>query len=155
MNRARARERAEVAVARVVRPSRSEDPRVLVPGRHHDVRVALVVPQGGVEARPVALYQVRFEDERLGLAPRDDEVYAPDLLFELRYLRAAVARAGEVVGDPGADVLRLADVDHAVLGVLEEVDARRSRKVRAIRITVLRHREKYTALLAYQGPPQA
>src|SRR5215212_2020008 len=144
MNRARARERAEVAVARVVRPSRSEDPRVLVPGRHHDVRVALVVPQGGVEARPVTLYQVRFEDERLGLTPRDDEVYAPDLLFELRYLRAAVAGFGEVVGDPGADVLRLADVD-----------SRRSRKVRAIRITVLRHREKYTALLAYQGPPQA
>src|SRR5918911_614434 len=137
MHRACARERAEVAVARIVSPSRGEDPRVLVPGRHHDVGVALVVPQGSVEAWSVALYQVRFEDERLGLAPRDDEVYAPDPLFKLYYLRAAVARLREVVGDPGADVLRLTDIDHAVFRVLEYIYARRGREMRAIWVTVL------------------
>src|SRR3712207_5967174 len=75
-----ARERAEVAVVRIVGSARGVDPRVLVPSRHHDVRVALVVTERGVEAWPVALYQVGFKDQRLGLALRDDKVYAPDPL---------------------------------------------------------------------------
>jgi hypothetical protein len=138
---ASARERSEVAVARVVGRARGEDPGVLVSGGDHYVGVALVVLERGIEARPVALYQVRFEYKGLGLAARNDEVYLPDPLPELRYLRTAVARAVEVAGHPGAHVLGLAHVQDSVCRVLEDVDAGRSGKVRSVGESVLRHRE--------------
>ncbi len=62
----------------------------------------------------------------------DDEVYPPDALPQLRYLRAAVAGAGEVARHPAPDVLRLADVDDLVLGVLEDVDAGGGREVGSV-----------------------
>src|SRR5918994_1915228 len=123
MNAAGAREGSEVTMERVVGGAGGEDPGVLVSGRDHDVGVALVVLERGVEARPVALYQVRLQDERLGLAARDDEIYLPDALPELRYLRAAVPRAVEVTGHPATHVLGLAHVDNRVFCVFEDVDA--------------------------------
>jgi hypothetical protein len=71
----------------------------------------------------VTLYQVRFEDERLSLALRGDEVYTLDPLSKLYYLRATVARLRKVAGDARADVLRLADVDHVILYILEDINA--------------------------------
>src|SRR5215203_2293543 len=124
-----ARERSEVAVARVVGGAGGENPGVLVSGSDHYVGVALVVLERGVEARPVALYQVRLEDERLGLAPRNDEIYLPDAFPELRDFRASVSRAVEIAGNPAAHVLGLAHVNYRVSSVLEDVDTGRGRKV--------------------------
>src|SRR5215211_3928856 len=132
-----ARERTEVAVARVVGGARGEYPRVLIAQSNHDVRVALVVPERGVEARAVALYEVRLQDERLGLALGRYEIYPPDPLSKLRYLRAPVAGTGEVARHPAPDVFRLADVQHRASGVLEDVDAGGSRQVRAVGIPVI------------------
>src|SRR5215213_3461700 len=67
---ASARERSEVAVARVVGGAGGEYPGILISGGDHYVGVALVVFERGVEARPVALYQGRLEHQRLGLARR-------------------------------------------------------------------------------------
>src|SRR5215216_2138190 len=132
-----ARERTEVAVARIVGGARGEYPRVLIAQSNHDVRVALVVPERGVEARAVALYEVRLQDERLGLALGRYEIYPPDPLSKLRYLRAPVAGTGEVARHPAPDVFRLADVQHRASGVLEDVDAGGSRQVRAVGIPVI------------------
>src|ERR687897_382089 len=126
---ASARERSEVAVARVVGGAGGENPWVLVSGRDHYVGVALVVLERGVESRPVAFDQVRLEHQRLGLTARDDEVYLPYAFPELRNLRASVSRAVEVAGNPAAHVLGLAHVDNRVSSVFEDVDAGRGRKV--------------------------
>src|SRR3712207_504380 len=122
MHGARARERPEVSVAQVVRGARGEDTRVLVAQSNHDVRVALVVSKGGVEARTVALDQVGLQHERLRLRPGRDEVYLPDAPPELSYLRTPVARAGKVIGNAAADVLGFSDVEHRAPGILEDVD---------------------------------
>ncbi len=142
---ARAREGAEVAVARVVGGARGVDPRVLVAGGHHDVGVALVVLERGVKARAVALYQVRLEDQSLGLARRDDKVYLPDAPAELRYLRAPVAGAGKVARHPAPDVLGLAHVHDLLFGILEDVNAGGGREVGSVGESVLGHRMDYIA----------
>jgi hypothetical protein len=93
----------------------------------------------------VALYQVSLEDERLGLARGDYEVYLPNALAELRYLRAAVAGAGEVARHPAPDVLGLAHVHDPVRGIFEDVDAGRGREVGPVGESVLGHLVDYIA----------
>ena len=58
-----------------MRPAGGEDPRVLIAQGDDDVRVALIVLEGGVKARTIALYEVRFEYERLHLALRSYKIY--------------------------------------------------------------------------------
>ena len=117
--------RPEVAAAVVDQLACPLDPRELVAEGHLDVRVALVVLEPDVEARPVALDEVGFEEEglrdRVGLGhldvddPVDD---APDPV-DLAARRLLLP----VRADAVAQALRLADVDDVAPRVLHEVDA--------------------------------
>ena len=98
-------------------------------GRNQDIRERLVVPHQHVEARPQALDQVRFEQQRLGLGLGRDE-------FE-RCRRRDHAGEPRVrrpqIGDHAlADVLGFADVEHLAAGIDHAVDAGRGRRVLGI-----------------------
>ena len=118
--------RPEVAAAVVDQLAGALDPREVVAQRDLDVRVALVVLEPDVEARPVALDQVGLEQERLrdriGLGdldvrdPVDDAPDPVDLATERLLL--------PVRADAVAQALRLADVDDVAARVLHEVHAR-------------------------------
>ena len=117
--------RPEVAAAVVDQLARPLDPRELVAEGDLDVRVALVVLEPDVEARPVALDQVGFEQQglrdRVGLGhldvddPVDDAADAVDLAARRLLL--------PVRADATAQALRLADVDDVAARVLHEIDA--------------------------------
>ena len=112
VQRAVAREAARLGQARM-RLARVEPQR----------QVVLVVAQPHVEARLVLLDQRVLEQQRfLHVCGRDDlDVgHARD---QERNLVAAVAALVEVAADARAQALRLAHVEHARVGVLEDVDA--------------------------------
>ena len=118
--------RPEVAAPVVDQLARPLDPREVVGQRDLDVRVALVVLEADVEARPVALDQVHLEEQRLG-----DRVGLGDLDVDDPVDHAAdpVDLAGgrlllPVRPDAVAQALRLADVDDVAAVVLHQVDAR-------------------------------
>ena len=117
--------RPEVAAAVVDQLAGPLDPREIVGQGDLDVGVALVVLEPDVEPRPVALDQVRLEEERLGDRigqghldvghPVDD---APDPVgLAVRALLLPVAP------DPVAQALGLADVQDVAPAVLHQVHA--------------------------------
>jgi hypothetical protein len=119
--------RAEVAAAVVGQLARPLHAREVVGQGDLDVRVALVVLEPDVEARPVALDEVRLEQQRL----RDrvgERVLDVDNLVDdgADPLRVGTRRRPllPVAPDAIAQALRLADVQHLVPGVLHQVDAR-------------------------------
>ena len=116
---------AEVGALLAVALTREVDPRVVLVERDRDVRIRLVVAQADVEARLVLADEVLLRQQRLGLG-LDDEVL--DVVDELDQ-RAA---RGEVRGDALADRFRLADVDHATAGVVEQIDPRLVRQAGAL-----------------------
>ena len=115
------------------------DARVVLVKADRDVRIALVVAQLDVERRPVALDQVGLEDQRLGLGRGHDRLETGDPgdhVVDLRMLsRSRGHRIGRVRvsvrGQRGLEVaehapperLRLADVQHAVVGIAVDVHA--------------------------------
>ena len=110
---ARARERAEVQVARHVAAAEEAHARPLVVQRDLDERVALVVAQAQVEGRALLLDEVVLEQQRLGLggrSPRSRCRRACDTISPVRPWGAAAA--AQVVGDALAQLLRLAHVEH-------------------------------------------
>ena len=113
---ARRQERAEVEAAVGAHAPRQRDPRELVAHRELQVRVRLVVPQHHVVARLVLLDQVVLEDQRLELAPGDDEVEVARLGDELGDPRRVLRAGLEVGAHPLAQRTRLADVDDPSLG---------------------------------------
>ena len=96
---------------------------VLVLDRDRDVRVALVVAHPHVERRAEALDEVLLEQQRLGLGRRDDGLDPHHARDELGRL-AIGGIALEVREDALAQRPRLAHVEHDVVGVVEQVDAR-------------------------------
>ena len=119
-------ERAVVAALAGARPAVLEDLRRPVVRGDQDIGKRLVVAQQHVEARAQPLDQVRLEQQRLGLGGSRDE-------FDRRRSRD---HAGDARGVPGqaligqdalADVLGLADVEHAAACVDHAVDARSRR----------------------------
>ena len=96
-----------------------------------DVGKRLVVAQQHVEARPQALDQIGFEQQRLGLGRGGDE-------FHRRGRRDHALDPGVVAGrprvgrDPLPDVLGLADVEHLAGRVEHAIDAGRGRRVLGI-----------------------
>ncbi len=115
------RVRAEVRAVAPVALAREVDAGIVLVERDRDVRVALVVAQADVEARPVLLDEALLGQQRLRLGRDDERLDAVDPLAHRR--RLARRRGGEVRCDALAHGLRLADVDHAPERVLEGVDA--------------------------------
>ena len=117
--------RPEIAAAVLDELAGPLDAREVVRLRDLDVGVALVVLEPDVEARPVALDQVGFEEE--GLADRiGDRVL--DVLDLLDDRPDPVDLAGRrrllpVAPDAAAEARRLADVDHIAARVAHQVDA--------------------------------
>ena len=113
---------AEVHDAPAVALAGEHHARVLVTDGDRDVRVGLVVAQPHVERRPVALDQALLEMERLALGLGDDDLDAPDAGEHAVEALPGVA-AAEVGAHPGAQRLRLPDIQHGVVRVAEQVDA--------------------------------
>jgi hypothetical protein len=118
---------AEVDDAAPVPLPREHDARVLVLHGHGDVGVALVVAEADVERRPVPLDEVLLEVVGLDLGLRDDHLDPLDALDQPVEPEPGVP-AAEVRPHARAERLRLADVEHVVLRVAEEVDARLRRE---------------------------
>ena len=115
----------EVDDAAPVSLAREHDARELVLDGDGDVRERLVVAEADVVRRPVPLDEVLLEVERLDLGAGDDHLEVVDSGDESRDRLAGVAASGlEVRAHAWAQRLRLADVEHAALGVAKEVDAR-------------------------------
>ena len=117
---ARVRVGTEVGAVGTVALTGEVDARELLVEADPDVGVGLVVAQLHVEHRAVTLDELLLGDQRLGLGVGDEEVDRLDLVREAPQGGAA----GEMRGDPFADRLRLADVDHPLVAVHEDVDAR-------------------------------
>src|SRR5205814_6414300 len=103
------------------------DPRERLGGVDLHVRVPTPCLAAPVVLRLVAADQPRFDDERLELGPALDAVDRGRLGEEVVDLLPLVAV--EVALDPGAEVLRLADVEHVAPSSPEQVDARSMRQV--------------------------
>ena len=86
-------------------------------------RVALVVAQPDVEAGAVPLDQVVLEHEGFDVVADLDPLHRLGRGHHLRRARMHVAGVLEVVRQPRAQALGLADVDHPTVGVLELVRA--------------------------------
>ena len=122
------RVRPEVAGALALAAAHHQRPRELLVERDRQERIALVVAQADVEARPVLLDEAVLEHQRLDLVAHLDPLHRLRRGDHLRRARVHVARILEVVGQPLAQARRLADVDHPTERVLELVRARACRE---------------------------
>jgi hypothetical protein len=113
--------RAEIPRAVVLDLAGDRDPRPLFLDAHPDVREALVVLERHVEAGLVLADERRLEQQRFDLAVGEDEVEVGGLDHQLAQPRVLEV-AGQVVADPVAEALGLADVEHGALRVLEQVN---------------------------------
>jgi hypothetical protein len=132
----RVRVRPEVDDAATVPFAREHDARVLVLDGDGDVGVRLVVAETDVEGRPVTADEVLLEVEGLGLVPRRDHLEALDPLRELLHPEPRVP-GPEVGADARTKRFRLADVEHGVPRVPEEVDAGLRRQRLQLRLDAL------------------
>ena len=114
---------AEVARTVVHDTPRDVYTRKRLPHGDFDVGILLVVPHEDVEARPILLDEVGLEDERFGLRADHQRVHALDEPNQLAILGAQVRLTPEVAAHAATQRLRLADVEHALFGVLEQIDA--------------------------------
>ena len=120
-----------------------EDLRRPVVAGDQNIGKRLVVAQLHVEARPQLLDQIGLEQQRLGLGRGRDDLDrhgGRDHAQDARRLRRVDARIG---GQPLADVLGLADIEHVVGRVEHAIDAGRGR------------REPHRAVRSRHGRPRA
>src|SRR5262245_3870426 len=115
--------RAEIGRAVLLDFARLENARELLVDRELQMRVGLVILEHHIVARPVALDQVRFEDQGLGFGVGDYEFEIDNARDQLQRLGVHRARGLEVLPHAAAQVLRLADIDDLALRVLVEVTA--------------------------------
>ena len=124
VHRRRRRVRPEVPAAVVGQLAGALDAREVVGPGDLDVGVALVVLEADVEARLVALDQVRLEEERLADRVGDRVFDVGDSIHGgLDAQRRPAAPPLPVAAHTMTEALRLADVEHLALGVLHEVHA--------------------------------
>ena len=94
---------------------------VIAPDENEGER--LVVAHQHVEARPEALDQIGFEQQRLGLGADRDELHRRR---RQDHARDAIRMAANtsIVRDAGLQIARLADVDHRAVGIDHAIHAR-------------------------------
>ncbi len=120
--------RAEVATPVALEGARAHDAGEVLAQRDLHERIALVVPQPDVEARSVLLDEVRLEQVRLRHRVGDDVLDVGDLGHHPAYPSILRSARTEVRTHPAAEHIGLADVQHAPVGVLHEVDTRTCRE---------------------------
>lgn len=103
--------------------SHDRGPGPLVTDGDREIRVALVVDEADVEARPVCLDQVVLEHDGLDVARDDDPLDRRRPLHHLGGARVQVNRVLEVAREPAAQRQRLADVDDPACRIPELVRA--------------------------------
>ena len=95
-----------------------------VVGGEQDVGERLVVPHQHVEARPQALDQIGFQQQRFGLGAGDHEFHRRGLAHHPADA-VGVEASLRVVGDALLQAARLADIEHVAGRVHHAVDAGR------------------------------
>ena len=95
-----------------------------------DVRIALVVAQHHVEARPVLLDEVVLEHQRFDFRARDRDFDTGNGAHHRDGLAIVRAAALEVARDAALQVARFADVEDRAGRVEHAVDTRSMREVR-------------------------
>ena len=120
-DRVRVGERTEVADALALLPPHDQRPGPLLADGDREERVRLVVLQPDVEARLVRLDELVLEEERLDLVADLDPLDRLGRRDHLPGARQQRRRVAEVVVQPAAQALRLADVDDPAVLVLELV----------------------------------
>ena len=108
----------EVPAALVLGAPPDHGSRPLVADRHGQERVALVVPQPDVEAGLVLLDQAVLEHDRFDVVADLDPLDALGLRHHLGRPEREVGGVLEVVGQPAAQRLGLADVDDPSVSIL-------------------------------------
>ena len=122
-------ERAVELDAAAPRRARELDAREVLADADLQVGERLVVLQLDVEARLDVLDQPGFQQQGIDLALGGEEVDVGDELDEVGGAAVLGGGLGEVVAGAVAQVLGLADVEDAALGVLHQVDAGRGGKL--------------------------
>ena len=115
-------ERPEIFGAVFDHLARQQQPRPRVPLRQLDVPVRGIVLEADVVAGLELLDQRVFEQQRLFFVPGDQRLHVVHPGEQEPDMRAPVPAAG-VLPDPGAEVLRLSDVDDRPVLVREFIDA--------------------------------
>src|SRR5207245_562042 len=93
------------------------------------IRKRLIVLQLDVETRLNVLDQARLEQQGVDLAVSGEEVDVGYQLDQVAGPRILGGRLGEIVASPVAQVLGLADIQNAALGILHEIDPGLGRKL--------------------------
>ena len=122
------RERPEIAPGPRLRAAMLEDLRRPMVAGDQDIGKRLVVAQLHVEARPQLLDQIGLEQQRLGLGRGRDDLDRNGRRDHAQDPRRQRRVDPGIGGEPLADVLRLADVEHVVAGVEHAIDAGRGRR---------------------------
>ena len=104
------------------------DPGEILVGRDLQIRKRLVVLEIAVESGLNVLDEPAFEEEGVDLAFGLEEVDVANLAHEVGSAAILLGRLEEVAAGPGAEVLRLAHVDHAAGRILHQVHTRRRGK---------------------------
>ena len=125
----RAPHRADIGVGTeitgpiVFQPPRHENPRKRLLNRDLDVGIRLVIAQRDVEAGLVLLYEIRFENERVGLGGNDDRLEVADQSDQVPGLYALELVVGEVAAHPRAQALRFSYVKGRTVPALPQINA--------------------------------
>ena len=120
-NRVRVGIRPEVLGSLALAATHHQRAGKLLVERDREKRVALVVAQADVEARPVLLDEAPLEHQRLDLVAHLDPLHGLRRRHHLRRTRMHVARILEVVRQPLTQAGCLADIDDPAERVLELV----------------------------------
>ncbi len=142
------KERAHVHVPVEPCTAHERDARIRIADRQLQVREVLVVTQHDVERGPLALDQVRLEDQRLHLGIDDDHLEVGHLADHPGDPGVVPGRVAEVRAHARAQRLRLADVDRLPGGVAIQVHARPAGQP----IDLGREPVRHASILAAHGP---
>ena len=123
-NRPRLRIRAKIAHALTALAAGHHGARVHVIDGNRQVRVRLIVAERNVESRRKLLNPGVFELQRFHLACYHGPLHARRCMHHRVGLRAQRLRGRKIAVEAVAQVLRLAHVDDAAVGIAETVNAR-------------------------------
>src|SRR5204863_2643260 len=121
---------AKVAGPIVFQTSRYKDSRERLLDRDFDVRIRLIVAQRDVEARPIFLDEIRFQNERVCFSRHHDCLEVADEPYEMTGFYALELIVREIAPHAPAEALRLSDVEASPIPSLPQIDPRSFGKVR-------------------------
>jgi hypothetical protein len=90
---------------------------------HFDIRVAFVIFQADIEARPVLLDQIHFQDQRFQFGAHHDPFDIGDIAHQAPGLLAGIPIGMEIRAHAGAQIDCFPHVDDLPAGILHQVAA--------------------------------